>query len=60
MERETVNKMVSLYQELKHLKLVGEELQIPWQTVYLWLKKLELRTVKRLTLTKMRRNNESI
>ena len=39
MERETVNKMVSLYQELKHLKLVGEELQIPWQTVYWWLKK---------------------
>lgn len=39
MERETVDEMVSLYQELKNLKLVGEEMNIPWQTVYWWLKK---------------------
>lgn len=39
MERETVDKMVSLYQEIKNLKLVGKEMDIPWQTVYWWLKK---------------------
>lgn len=39
MKRETVDKMVSLYQEIKNLKLVGKEMDIPWQTVYWWLKK---------------------
>lgn len=39
MEREVVDKMISLYQEVKNLKLVGQEMSIPWQTVYWWLKK---------------------
>lgn len=31
--------MISLYSELKNLKLVGKEMDIPWQTVYWWLKR---------------------
>lgn len=30
MERGTIDKMVSLYQEIKNLKLVGKEMNIPW------------------------------
>lgn len=39
MEREVVDKMISLYSEYHNLKLVGHEMDIPWQTVYWWLKK---------------------
>lgn len=39
MEAQTVEKMISLYSEIKNLKLVGEQMGIPWQTVYWWLKK---------------------
>lgn len=33
------SKCVESYSRLKHLKLVGEEIGIPWQTVYVHLKK---------------------
>lgn len=39
MKEYEVEKMVSLYSELKSLKLVGEQIGVPWQTVYWWLKK---------------------
>lgn len=34
-----VDQCVSAYAELKHLKLVGEKVGIPWQTVYVHLRK---------------------
>lgn len=39
MEREIVDKMISLYSSIKNLKIVAKELDIPWQTVYWHLKK---------------------
>ena len=39
MEREIVDKMISLYSEDQNLKIVASKLDIPWQTVYWWLKK---------------------
>lgn len=39
MERDVVEQMKTLYAEHQRLHTVGDMLNIPWQTVYWWLKK---------------------
>lgn len=39
MEREIVDKIISLYSEDHNLKVVADKMDIPWQTIYWWLKK---------------------
>lgn len=40
-----INNCIDSYSRLKNLKLVGNELKIPWQTVYVILKKAGVNVV---------------
>lgn len=40
--KELVNKCIESYSRLKNLKLVGAEVGIPWQTVYIYLKQSDI------------------